>query len=379
VGVVFVLLVLVVIEGVVILLPGGALQEVGATLSVLEGKAFVQRGGEGNWIEVAEDYVVQTGDRVRVAGASRALLNFLKDTATELRPFTEATVVELELAEGEPVVIRLHLQLGETWNSIASLPAHSVHEITTAAVRVTCHGSEYGVAANEAGITWLTGHEGEVEVTAVGQTVQLGPGDMLVVEPGLPPMPYQEIAMAPSPSAAAATTSLTYTLEGIDLPTFLNEPLPTSTATARREAAHTPTATGTATPTATATGMSCPTLTINTPDTARPYGVFGIEWDATGAPVPGGWDFALEFGQDPSPQAAWQRAQPDRIYQEGGHWKAELHGPGPGHWYWRVCLVSELTGPSRCCGEPHRIMHQRDVEPEPQDEPKDPEPSPYIY
>lgn len=376
-GVVLLLLLLVVIEGVIILLPQRVFQEVGATLLTVDGKIFVQSGGEGDWVEVAEQHIIQAGDRIRVAGASQALLTFLEGTATELRPFTEVTVAELELLEGQPVLISLDLQLGEMWNRIGSLPPDSWHEVSTTAARIVSHGREYGVAVNDPGTTWLTGHEGEIDVTGAGQTVILGPGDMLVVEPGSAPVPYEEVAMAPSPPVQWPIDSLDDTLEGVDLPTFLNEPFPTNTPTPAREATHTPTATSTATPTATATRVNCPTLIINAPSTARPRGVFGMEWDAIGAPIPAGWGFALEFSQDPSPQAAWQRAQPDRIYQEGGHWKAELHGPGPGHWYWRVCLVSEPTAPSQCCGEPHTIDHQGDEEPEPRDEPEEPVPLPY--
>lgn len=357
-----------------ILMPRGAVREVGATLSVVEGKVFVQTGGEGDWIQVAEDLVVQAGDRIRVTGASQGLLTVVENTSTEIRAFSELTISELEMVEGEPVVVNLALEVGEIWNRIGDLPAGSLHEVTTAGARAVCRGSEYGVAANEAGTTWLTGHEGEIQVIGAGQTFQLGAGEMLVVEPGSPPERYQgAVAAAPSAGPACCSPGI------IDLGSFGNRPVPTRTPTATREAAHTPTATSTATSTATATRISCATLTINTPHTARPYGVFGMEWDATGAPVPGGWEFALEFSQDPSPQAAWQRAQPDRIYQEGGHWKAELHGPGSGDWYWRVCLVSEPGGPSQCCGEPHMIMHQRDGEPEPPREPEEPEPSPYAY
>lgn len=373
-GAILVLLILVATEGVMILMPRGAVREVGATLSVVEGKVFVQTGGEGDWIQVDEDLVVQAGDRIRVTGASQGLLTVVENTSTEIRAFTELTISELEMVEGEPVVVNLALEVGEIWNRIGDLPAGSLHEVTTAAASAVCRGSEYGVAANEAGTTWLTGHEGEIQVIGAGQTFQLGAGEMLVVEPGSPPEPYQgAVAAAPFDGPECCSP------ESIDLGSFGNRPVPTRTPTATRDATHTPTATSTATPTATATRRSCPTLTINTPHTARPYGVFGMEWDATGAPVPGGWEFALEFSQDPSPQAAWQRAQPDRIYQEGGHWKAELHGPGAGHWYWRVCLVSEPGGPSQCCGEPHMIMHQRDGEPEPPREPEEPEPSPYAY
>jgi len=371
------LLMVVLVEAVIILLPRGVAQEVGATLSVLEGKAYVQRGGEGDWIQVAEDFVVQAGDRIRVADASQAWLTFVGDTSTELRAFTELTVEELQLAEGQPAAIRLDMQLGEIWNRIGAMPAGSLHEVTTAAARVISHGSEYGVGVNEAGTTWLTGHEGEIDVTGAGETVQLQPGDMLVVEPGSPPELYQEAVVAleeEEEEEEEPDISVDCALESIDLWSFGNEPLaeeyrepaeipthtPTATATSR------PTYTPTSTPTATATHISCPTLTIKLPSGAPPHLPFGIEWDVTGAPVPSGYGYTLDFSQD---QASWQRASIWRIWPEGGYMHAEVQGPGEGHFYWRVCLVNmaDPTGPSECCGALHLIIHERPGREEPDD------------
>ncbi|NIN66255.1 MAG: hypothetical protein GTO63_16500 [Anaerolineae bacterium] len=369
-GLVSALLIAVLFEVVIILYPLGMVQEVGATLSVLEGKALVQRDGEGDWHEATDGYIVRGGDRIRVLGSSRVLLTFLEGTDTELRPYTEVTVAELELAAGQPVVVRLDLHLGEMWNRIGDLPADSLHEIRTAAATVIGRRSEYGIAANEAGTTWLAGREGEIDVTGRGQTVQLRAGDTLVVEPGLPPVAYEEPPMAP-PAPTKEPIPVVHTLVGIDLPTFLNEPLPTgtptNTATAAREPGPTPTPTGTATPTATATRTSCPTLVISAPHLAYPRRVFGMEWDVRDAAIPSGWQFVFEFSGDPSPQAVWQRSQPDRVYEEHGHWKADLHGPGEGNWYWRVCLVADPTGPVQleCCSEAHLIVHQRDEPEEP--------------
>ena len=374
-GAVFILLLVVVVEAVVIVMSPGTVQEMGATLSAVDGKVFVQEGGQGNWMEVAEDFVIQAGDRIRVGGGSKALLTFLENTTTELRAFTELSVTELESVEGQPVAISLDLQLGEIWNRIGDLPAASLHEVTTVAARMISHGSEYGVAANGAGTTWLTGHEGEIDVTGGGQTVQLLPGDMLVVEPGSPPESYQEAAVAlEEEEEEEPDISVDCALESIDLWSFGNEPLaeeyrepaetpthtPTATATSR------PTHTPTSTPTATATRISCPTLTIKLPSGAPPHLPFGIEWDVTGAPVPSGYGYTLDFSQD---QTSWQRASIWRTWQEGGYMHAEVQGPGEGHFYWRVCLVNmaDPTGPSECCGASHLIIHERPGREEPDD------------
>jgi hypothetical protein len=371
-GAVFVLLILVVVEAALIFLTPAGVQEAGPTLSVLEGKVFVQEGGDGVWMEVPEDYVIEVGDRIRVGGGSQALLTFVEDTTTELRAFTELTVSQLHVGGGQPVVVGLDLAMGEIWNRIGDLPQDSLHEVTTAAAMMVAHGSEYGVAVDAEETTWLTGHNGEIDVTAGGQTVQLLPGDMLVVELGSPPEYYQEAVVAleeqeeeePEPEIPVACN-----LESVFLGAFPNRPLveeyvepqetPSHTPTATSTA--TPTATSTATPTATATRLPCPQLTINVPSHCYPRLPCGLEWDSSG-PIPAGYEFAIEYSAD---QANWARLPVPLNpywYQEGGHYKAVIQGPGAGTWYWHICLVNaaDLEGPVDCCGPSHAIIHQRD-------------------
>lgn len=107
--------------------------------------------------------------------------------------------------------------------------------------------------------------------------------------------------------------------------------------------------------------IECPTLTINVPSDAPPRRVFGIEWDST-APLPSGWEYALQYSAD---QDSWTRLPvplDPYWYEEGGHFKAVIRGPGvEGTFYWQVCLVNmaDPTGPSECCGPAHTIIHRR--------------------
>jgi hypothetical protein len=361
-GAVFVLLILVVVEAALIFLSPAGVQDVGATLSVLEGNVFVQEGGEGDWMEVAEDFVIGVGDRIRVGGGSQALLTFLEDTTTELRAFTELTVSDLQVAEGQPVVISLDLAMGEIWNRIGDLPTDSLHEVTTVAARVVSGGTEYGATVDQEQTTWLTGYEGVASVSGGGRTVELRSGETLVVKPGTDPEPYVDTGDVASHVVEGAPSC---GLQGTDLPTFLNEPAPTttptSTATATREPTSTPTATSTATPTATATRLPCPQLTINVPSNCYPRRACGLEWDSS-SPIPAGYEFAIEYSAD---ETNWTRLPvplDPYWYQEGGHFKAVIHGPGAGTWYWHICLVNtaDLGGPSECCGPSHAIIHARD-------------------
>jgi len=375
-GAIAVLMVVVIIEAVVILLPGGSAPEGGAMLSVRQGEVFIQRGGRGDWVAVAEDAVVEAGDRIRTADASHAVLTFLEGTSSEVSELTELTVNELKLAPNTRVVIRVDLDAGEIWNRIAELPEDSLHEVTTLAASVTCRGTEYGMAVNDSGTTWIRGHDGRAEVTAGGSTTALSPGDTLMVEVGSPPVSYGAVAMLPTPPVDETSGGLAASVEGADMPTFLNQPIPTGTPTNTPPPTSTPrpvqpSPTPTATrprPTATTPvcPSNCPTFRINVPSTAPPNRLFGMEWDVLGGSVPAGYSYVLEFSQDQSsggrtPVLKWKDSQGQGdLWLEGGHIKAEIHGPGPGNWYWRVCIVRSETGPSCCCGPSHTIAHQRD-------------------
>jgi hypothetical protein len=375
-GAVTILLVVVAIEAVIILLPRGSAPVGGAVLAVRQGEVFVQRGGQGDWVAVAKDAVVGAGDRIRTADASHAVLTFLEGTSSELWELTELTIDELELAPSTRVVIRLDLDAGEIWNRIAELPEDSLHEVTTLAASVTCRGTEYGMAVNDVGTTWIRGHDGRAEVTAGGSTTALSPGDTLMVEVGSPPVSYGSVAMLPTPPVEETSGGSAASVEGADMPTFLNQPIPTGTPTNTPPPTSTPrpvqpSPTPTATrPRPTATTQvcpsNCPTFRINVPSTGPPYRLFGVEWDVLGGSVPAGYSYVMEFSQDQSawgrtPVLKWKDSQGQGdLWLEGGHTKAEIHGPGPGNWYWRVCIVRSETGPSCCCGPSHTIAHQRD-------------------
>jgi hypothetical protein len=369
-GAIAVLLVVVVVEAVLIFLPQGTVSEAGeATLSALQGQVLLQKGGQGEWIEVAQDLAVETGDRIRTANASHAILTLMEGTTTELSELTELSIRELDLAGGGRVVVRLDLDVGQIWNRIAALPTDSVHEITTLAARVTCHGSEYGVAVNETGTTYIRGQEGRVEVSAGGRTVPLVPGDTLMVELGSSPVSYRSVAMVPTAPAEQSSGESTASVQAADMPTFLNRPLPTGTPTntppptSTRQPAPpspTPTATRPPQPSPTRRSIDCPTITIREPSRAPAGRPFGIEFDRQPG-KPGGYVWVVEFRQ---PDAPWMRAEPvpANVMKRGQYWMAELRAPAEGTWYWRVCLapVGDPYGRAVCCSRRHVIIHTTD-------------------
>jgi hypothetical protein len=371
VGAIAVLLVVVLIEAVVILLPSGAVSEAGeATLSALHGQVLVQKGGQGEWIEVVQDIAVEAGDRIRTADASYAALTFLEGTTSQLSELTELTIDELQLTGGRRVVIKLDLDVGQIWNRIAALPEDSLHEVSTLAATVTCHGSEYGVVVNEMGTTWIRGQQGRVEVTAGGSTVPVAPGDTLMVELGSSPVSYASVAMVPTAPAEQSSGEATTSVQAADMPTFLNQPLPTGiptvmpspSATSRpAPPAPSPPATSPPQPTATKKTVECPTITIREPSRAPARGPFGIEFDRQPG-LPGGYIWVVEFRQPPG---GWSRAEPvpANVTKRGQFWMAELRAPGAeGTWHWRICIApaDHPYAPGECCSTRQVIDHATD-------------------
>jgi len=368
-GAIAVLLLVVLVEAVLIVMPRGTVSRAGgATLSLLQGQVELQKRGQSDWVAVVQNASVEAGDRIRTAESSHAVLSFMEGTTTQLSELTELTIRELQVVPGNKVVIRLDLGLGEVWNRIAELPADSLHEVTTAAATVICRGSEYGIAVNELGTTWVRGQDGRVEVTGGGSTVPAAPGDTLMVELGQAPVSYSAVAMVPTAPVSEGTVEVTSSIEGADMPTFLNRPLPTATATNTPPPTSTPrpvppsptpTATTRPQPTATPRQVDCPTITIREPSRAPARGPFGIEFDHSAEP--GGFEWVVEFRQ---PNGPWNRAEPvpANVSKRGQYWMAELRSPGEGEYGWRVCLVkaNDLRGPVVCCSPEHMITHTTD-------------------
>ena len=89
-------------------------------------------------------------------------------------------------------------------------------------------------------------------------------------------------------------------------------------------------------------------------------------WKDSSGPIPSGYEFAVEYSADQNIRTRLPVPLDPYWYQEGGHFKAVICGPGPGSWYWRVCLVNtaDAAGASECCGPSHAIPLARDEQPE---------------
>ena len=166
-----------------------------------------------------------------------------------------------------------------------------------------------------------------------------------------PPAPTHTLAPSAPPPPTPTNTLV---------PPAPEPPTPTNTLVPAAPEPPTPTETRPPQPSPTQS-MSCPTITIRQPKRAPARGPFGIEFDKQGPRPTGGgpepyW-YAVEFKVE---GGGWNRAPvPANVMKRGEYWMAEVQAPGEGEFFWRICLVNpaDPTGPSVCCSDRRKIVH----------------------
>ncbi|MDY7039413.1 MAG: FecR family protein [Chloroflexota bacterium] len=237
--------------GVMLVSPGG---EEGTPARIVKVVADVDAHprSEDDWIAAAVDMLVYGGGQVRTGADSSAQLE-LREGAVRLSAYTLFTVEE-SMTEGGVWLTRLLLDRGRLW---VNLDTDQPHEFTVdtgialAAVRDT------RFSVNVVGDTALVSvADGEVDLTAQGQTVTVRVGEQATAEKGRPPSP--PVPMDEAERALWAT-------EGGEPDMAPPTPTPTFTPTATS----TPTPIPTATPLPPTATMIPPTAT-SIPPTATP-------------------------------------------------------------------------------------------------------------
>ena len=192
------------------------------------------------------------------------------------------------------------------------------------------------------------GRDGGVS-DAVGLTIIVTSAS--VTPTPMSPMPTHTLA-PPAPPPPTPTNTLA--------PPATEPPPPTHTVAP--PAPEPPTPTATSPPQSSPTqSVQCPTITIRQPKMAPDRGPFGIEFDKQGPRPTGGgpepyW-YAVEFKVEGSD---WNRAPvPATVTKRGEYWMADVHAPGEGEFFWRICLVNpaDPSGPSVCCSGRRKIIH----------------------
>ncbi|MFQ6016176.1 MAG: FecR domain-containing protein [Anaerolineae bacterium] len=288
-----------------------------ASLTILEGEVLLLKARTTDWIKVEERVLVSVGDRIKTSDNSRALLTFSEGTSAELGSNTDLGLQNLVRGpEGRPFMVELKLWLGTTWNRVERLlDPTSRYQIETPSAVASVRGTEFVVKVDERQVTEVLGFQDEVEVTAQGVTVVVGPGQRAIVLPGQPPLQINPSAPVPSDQLRADT-----------FPPFANRPLPTATPTPAPTPTLTPyvvvvLATNTPTPTPTATttvsptpNLYCDSLRILEPadGAVLDYG-FTIRWAWKGTLGPN-QNFEVRLWREGQP--AWGIAAPRQPFLE---------------------------------------------------------------
>ncbi len=158
-------------------------------LSILDGTADVAHGA-ASFARAADGYAIATGDRVRTAEQSHAVVTFLDGSTLEVEPATTITIVEATAAPSGAITIRLEQALGRTWSSVQKLArSDSKFELRTPTTTATVRGTGFVTDVLASGTTTVTTSDGIVEVSAQGQTVVVPAGSFTTVQPSAPPSP----------------------------------------------------------------------------------------------------------------------------------------------------------------------------------------------
>jgi len=134
---------------------------------------------------VEEEVQLKAGDVIVTSATGRALITFFEGSSTQLEPGTEITVEELVEDIRGTTVIRLHQELGSTWNRVARLfDTASSFEIRTSTATACVRGTALTVDVDEQGDTEVSVSEGEVELEVAGKLVKVPSGKKTKVKDG---------------------------------------------------------------------------------------------------------------------------------------------------------------------------------------------------
>jgi hypothetical protein len=159
------------------------------TLNIITGNIKVQAKDTLAWEEAEDGMILEPGSRVRTALDAHASLTFSQGTTTKLEPGTDIIVAKLEDNQNaQPGTVVLEQRAGQTWNQVAAQPGDREYfQIKTPSADVRVHGTLFSTEVDESGRTLIQTTEGEVNVIAQGQEVQVATGQQTEVEPGAAP------------------------------------------------------------------------------------------------------------------------------------------------------------------------------------------------
>ena len=156
-------------------------------LSILDGSASVARG-TATFAAAADGDIVNTGDRVKTADRSHAVVTFFDGSTLEIEPATTVQIEEAQVAASGAIAIRIAQTIGRTWASVQRLShADSKFELRTPTLTAAVRGTGFITEVLADGTSSVQTTDGTVQVTAQGQTVNVSAGQTTSAPPNAPP------------------------------------------------------------------------------------------------------------------------------------------------------------------------------------------------
>ena len=156
-------------------------------LSILDGSASVARG-TATFAPAADGDLVNIGDRVQTAERSHAVVTFFDGSTLEIEPATTVQIEDASSAASGAISISIGQSIGRTWASVQKLTrADSKFEIRTPTAVAAVRGTGFFTDVLADGTTTFQIADGNVQVTAQGQSVTVGAGQTTTVPPNSPP------------------------------------------------------------------------------------------------------------------------------------------------------------------------------------------------
>lgn len=153
---------------------------------------MIQPVGDQEFAPAEDGTTLRTGDRVKTAGESYAVITFFEGSTIELEPETEVLIQQLQSADDPSVTPAIAMKqfLGTSWSRVVKLsdPANR-YEIETPSALVLVRGTLVETRVQPDETTVVKTVEGQVAVVAQNVQVAIDPGTETTVEPGKPPTP----------------------------------------------------------------------------------------------------------------------------------------------------------------------------------------------
>jgi hypothetical protein len=167
----------------------------------IQGDVQVMKAGESNWTAAQIKMILQSGDSIKTANNSAAVVTFFEGSTVKMEANTQIQVSKLSIpaATEKSTIINLKQQIGNTVNTVKKLTdSASRYEIETPAAVAGVGGSVMLVSVSRDGTTRVTNQEGNIYVVAAEVKIVIPMGNSSTVTPGQPPA-----APIPAPSADA--------------------------------------------------------------------------------------------------------------------------------------------------------------------------------